>query len=310
MKRIFAAHATLVHDPASGTTHQAPARPPAGRIVLDDTITAAWPVVTAGTLTRHTPLSVCWSPIVRCNLHCPQCLDDTSVSEQPAAQRHHIARLLADADVLGVDISGGEPLMLRDLTTLTSIIHNGGRSAVSVTTNGWHLARRATELAGHVDAIRVSLDGPDPDRHDAIRGTGSFTRAIDGIHAARAAGIPVQIQTVLMRRTAGHLQDMLNLAHEVGARGCTVLQMLPIGAGATLPDQMLTDEDATAVLGTMRPPPGLRVRLRTRHAAGNFTVIRADGRVWRNTTAALGIGGLHPLHQVGDLTLTGRDGSA
>ncbi|WP_178132629.1 radical SAM protein [Phytohabitans rumicis] len=174
-----------------------------------------------------------------------------------------------------------------------------------MTTNGWHLARRARELAGHVDAVRISLDGPDPARHDAIRGAGSFARATDGIRAAVAEGI----QTVLMHRTASDLQDLIDLAHGIGAGGFTALQMLPIGAGAALPAEMLTDDEAGLVFAALRVPAGLRVRLRTRDAAGNFTVIRADGRVWRNTLNALNIGGVHPLRGAADLILTSRDGT-
>ncbi|GIF76203.1 radical SAM protein [Asanoa siamensis] len=310
MRRAFAANCCLVHDPATGMTHRAPDPQPNGRLELDDTIVLSWPVVAPADLDRRTPASVCWSPIVRCNLHCPQCLDDTTVSELSAVERHRIAGVLADADILGVDISGGEPLLLRDLTQLLSIIRNGRRSVVSVTTNGWHLTRRAPELAPYLDAIRVSIDGPDQARHDAIRGIGSFARAVNGIRAAIAEGIPVQIQAVLMRRTAGDLQDLVDLAHSIGAGGFTALQMLPIGAGAALPTEMLSDDHARQLLAALRVPTGLRVRLRTRTTAGNFTVIRADGRVWRNTPTALSIGGLHPLLGVTDLVLTTRDGTA
>jgi MoaA/NifB/PqqE/SkfB family radical SAM enzyme len=310
MRRTFAAHRDLVHDPASGMTHRAPEPAATGRIVLDDTTVTAWPVAAPAALARRTPASLCWSPIVRCNLHCPQCLDDTSVTELASAERHRIAAILAEADLLAVDISGGEPLLLADLTDLASTIRNGGRSAVSVTTNGWHLARRAHELAGHLDAVRVSLDGPDPASHDLIRGAGSFLRATAGVRAALDEGIPVQVQTVLMQRTAGNIQDIVDLAAELGAGGLTILQMLPIGAGSNLPREMLTDQQATLLLGALQVPRGLRVRLRTRNLAGNFTIIRADGRVWRNYATALTIGDLHQLQSARDLTLSGRDGSA
>lgn len=310
MNRTFATHGNLVHDPATGLTHQAPHPLPTGRASLDDDLTASWPVLAPAALHRSTPVSLCWSPIVRCNLACPQCLDDTTVSELAAPRRHRIADTLANADVLGVDISGGEPLLLRELPHLIKVIRDGRRSAVSVTTNGWHLQRRAPDLAAVADAIRVSLDGPTTASHDSIRGDGSFQRAIAGIRAAVTAGIPVQLQTVLMHRTAPHAQELVDIALALGARGLTVLQMLPIGAGASLPDQMLTDDQANAVLAALKVPPGLRVRLRTRDMAGNFTVVRADGRVWRNDLDALGIGGLHPLTDASDLHLTSRDGAA
>jgi MoaA/NifB/PqqE/SkfB family radical SAM enzyme len=310
MSRVYAADGNLVHDPATGLTHQAPRPWSAGRLRLEQTEVSGWPAVSPSDLDRTMPVSLCWSPIVRCNLHCPQCLDDTSVPEQSESDRSRIAGVLAASGVLGVDISGGEPLLLRDLPGLARRVAGGGRTAVSVTTNGWHLRRRAAELAEAVDAIRVSLDGPDEDSHDRIRGAGSFVRAQVGVRAAVAAGIPVQIQTVLMARTHANAQRMVDLAAAVGAGGVTFLQMLPIGAGLGLRDEMLTDPAALGLLDRLRVPAGLRVRLRTRDAAGGFTVVRGDGRVWRNDERALRIGGLRPLTAVADLAVTARDGSA
>ena len=310
MNRVYAADGDLVHDPATGLTHHAPHRLPTGRLRLEQTQISRWPVLAPAELDRTTPVSVCWSPIVRCNLHCPQCLDDTSVPELHAAGRSRIAEVLAACGVLGVDISGGEPLLLRDLAALAGCVAGGGRTAVSVTTNGWHLARRAAELAGTVDAIRVSLDGPDQASHDHIRGAGSFARAQAGIRAAVAAQIPLQIQTVLMAANHTHAQPVVDLAASLGAGGVTFLQMLPLGAGAHQHNQMLTDTAATHLIAGLRIPPGLRVRLRTRTSAGGFTVIRADGRVWRNDERALHISGLRPLTTAADLALTAPDGSA
>ncbi|CCH17790.1 Putative Fe-S oxidoreductas [Micromonospora lupini str. Lupac 08] len=309
MMRTFAAHGDLIHDPASGMTHRAPTPIGSGRVTLAQATVTGWPSVAPGDLGRSTPDSICWSPIVRCNLHCPQCLDDTSVKEADTTERHRVAHVLADADVLGVDISGGEPLLLRDLPRLLDIIRGGRRSAVSITTNGWHLARRAAELVGHTDAIRVSLDGPDVARHDAIRGPLSFARAIEGIQTAVALRIPVQIQTVLMRRTAGYLQEMVDLAAGLGACGFSALQMLPIGAGTALPDELLSDDEALTLFTALDVPERLNMRLRTRDVAGNFAVIRADGRVWRNDSTALNIGGLHPLRSATDLALSAREGT-
>jgi molybdenum cofactor biosynthesis enzyme MoaA len=310
MTRVFGADGRLLHDPVTGLTHLAPAPYTRGRHHLDAAAVTALPPAVPAHLDRDMPVSICWSPIVRCNLACPQCLDDASVREAGPAQRARTASILADADILGVDISGGEPLLLRDLPDLAHTIAGGRRAAVSVTTNGWHLARRAAELAPAVDGIRVSLDGPDTRTHDRIRGDGSFRRAVDGITAATEAGLTVQIQTVLMASTAHRAQEIVDLAAQVGAASVTFLQMLPIGSGAALTGQMLTDEQATRVLDGLTVPASLRVRLRARNAAAGFTVVRADSHVWRNDPTAHHITGLRPLTGVADLALTGRDGSA
>lgn len=309
MRRIFATDKHLVHDPTTGLTHRSP-RPAVGRVCFAEPDVATWPHVPPAEAGRAMPLSVCWSPIVRCNLHCPHCLDDTSVPELSPADRARIAGVLADAGLLGVDISGGEPLLVKDLPVLARRIASNGHTVVSVTTNGWHLTRRAEELADAVDAIRVSLDGPDAASHDRVRGAGSFPRACAGIIAAAAAGIPVQVQTVLMAGSCTTAQPMVDLAASLGAGGVTFLQMLPIGAGAGLRHEMLIDQRAADLVDRLHVPEGLRIRLRARSAADGFTVVRADGRIWRNCDTAQRIERLHLLRHPGDLTLTEKDGSA
>ena len=278
--------------------------------MIDDEQARRWPAIHPARLARAIPVSACWSPLVRCNLACPHCLDDTSVPQAGADGRAATAGILAASGLLGVDISGGEPLLLRDLPRLADCLTAGGLT-VSVTTNGWLLSRRAAELAGRVDAIRVSLDGPDPLAHDALRGEGSFSRALVGIATSRAAGIPVQVQSVLMTTTASRAQHMVDLAAQTGAAGVTFLQMLPLGRGQELAGrEMLADQDATELVSALRLPAGVDVRLRTREAADGFTVIRADGQVWRNAPGALAIGPARPLARPEDLALTSADGSA
>jgi MoaA/NifB/PqqE/SkfB family radical SAM enzyme len=314
MRRVFRIDAAdgqvIAYDPCTGATRLAQSAIPAGRQALDDEHVRGWPAIHPARLARAVPVSACWSPLVRCNLACPHCLDDTTVPEAGADSRAATAGVLAASGILGIDISGGEPLLLRDLRRLAGCLAAGGL-AVSVTTNGWLLPRRAAGLAGCVDAIRVSLDGPGPRAHDAMRGEGSFTRAVAGIAASKAAGIPVQVQTVLMATTAPQAQDMVDLAATAGVIGVTFLQMLPLGRGQELADrEMLTDQDATELVSSLRVPEGLDVRLRTREAADGFAVIRADGRVWRNAPGTLAIHPAWPLTRPEDLALTLADGSA
>ncbi|TQF05553.1 radical SAM protein [Kitasatospora acidiphila] len=315
MIRTFAAAdihgTTVVHDPATGTNHL-PARPlPPGPLGLDEQEVAAWPEAMHGQLKPTAPLSMCWSPIVRCNLTCPQCLDDKRVRESTAEERRTLARHIGESGILGVDISGGEPLLLRDLPDLALAIRAGRQAVVSCTTNGWHLARRAPELAPALDAIRISLDGATEATHDAWRGAESYSRAIDGTRAAVGEGLRVQFQMVLMRSNQHEAQALLELAAQLGVGGVTFLQMLPIGEGKAIAEQqMLTDDQATAAIEALTVPDGLRVRLRTRDSADGFTVLRADGYAWRNTGGATGIAAFIPVTGPQDLHLpTARSAS-
>jgi MoaA/NifB/PqqE/SkfB family radical SAM enzyme len=247
---------------------------------------------------------------VACNLNCPHCLDDKTVLALRAPERRRIAGLLANSGVMGVDVSGGEPLLLADLVGLLTILR-AGDLVLSVTTNGWRLAELAKRLVDHVDAVRVSLDGATPSTHDRWRGSGSFERAIAGMSAAVRAGIPLQVQTVLMRDTAGDLDDIASLAASHGARGVTVLQMLPIGEGRMLaPEQALSDLEAQRLADVVAARAVIPVRLRRRDSAEGFTVVRADGRVWQNGPGAASIVAIREFDRSEDLLLTDRDGSA
>ncbi|MFD0274681.1 radical SAM protein [Kitasatospora sp. NPDC127111] len=294
MIRTFAAAPidgyTVVHDPVVGSNHLSPTPLPAGRVDLDELHVAAWPEPKLSQLNPPAPLSMCYSLIVRCNLACPQCLDDKTVRESTAEERQAMARYIAESGILGVDLSGGEPLLLRDLPDVARAIRAGGRTVVSCTTNGWHLARRAAELAPVLDGIRISLDGATEATHDHWRGDGSYSRAISGTRAAIDEGLRVQFQMVLMRDNRHEAQELLDRAAQLGVGGVTFLQMLPIGDGKSIAQQqMLTDDEATETVANLHVPDGLRLRLRTRAKADGFTVLRADGNAWRNTGGATAI---------------------
>ncbi|MET8683616.1 radical SAM protein [Streptomyces sp. NPDC004732] len=311
--RIFAADVLggtpLVYDPATELTHVPGRHLATGRLLLDDAEVAAWPTTSQRQVATHLPFNICWSPLVRCNLECPQCLDDKTLTESGGADRERIAHILATCGTLGIDISGGEALLLRRLPDLLKSCASQG-AAVSCTTNGWHLQRRAGELAPAVDAVRVSFDGPDAASHDHWRGSGSFDRAVAGVRAAVALNVPVQLHAVLMQSTAHRAQSVADLAAELGAVGVTFLQMLPIGDGANLAaTEMINDADAERIVASVQAPDGVRVRLRTRELAEGFTVVRADGQVYRNVHGATDIQPTHPLVFAADLHLPVSEGA-
>ncbi|MCP2098105.1 Radical SAM superfamily enzyme, MoaA/NifB/PqqE/SkfB family [Actinosynnema pretiosum] len=298
----------LLHDPLTGQTHTCPDDLPPGRLALPSAEITAFPLVHPGDLGDRLPVSLCWSPLVRCNLACPHCLDDKSLTELAFDGRASVAAVLAESGVLAVDVSGGEPLLLRDLGDLLDTLRAGG-CAVSVTTNGTRLPRQAEALADRLDAVRVSFDGHDAPSHDHWRGAGSFDRAVQGVRAAVAHGIPVQLQTVLMKCTAGRLRQVVDLADRLGAHGVTFLQFLPIGEGAALVREQIGDERARELVAALPQGP-VAVRLRTRDDASGFTVVRADGRVWRNAPGSTSIGAQRELRTTEDLLLDSREGTA
>ncbi len=114
-----------------------------------------------------------------------------------------------------VVICGGEPLLSPMLKPLLEFIATEMNSAsVSILTNGTLVTEKmALELKKFPDLqFQVSLDGPDSERHDSIRGEGNFDKALKGVRVLKAHGFVVTVLSVLSNRTASWMEDFFRLA--------------------------------------------------------------------------------------------------
>lgn len=106
-------------------------------------------------------------------------------------------------------------MVRRDIGTIIGHAKQRGLT-VNLLSNGLHIPRRISELEG-LDFLAVSLDGPE-EIHQQARGAHSFQKAIEGIRAARAAGIEVWTTTVLTRLNIHCIPYILELARNEGVR--------------------------------------------------------------------------------------------
>src|SRR4051812_44055140 len=143
----------------------------------------------------------------RCNIRCVYCMPEvvTFLPRSSLLSFEEIERFVRVAASLGIDkirLTGGEPLVRRDLPALVAkLVAIPGIKDVGLTTNGVLLAPMAQALwdAG-LRRINVSLDTMDPARFLALTRRTGFEQVIEGIHAARAAGFdPVKINAVAIK---------------------------------------------------------------------------------------------------------------
>lgn len=157
---------------------------------------------------RHSYLRISLSE--RCNLRCRYCMPAEGVPLQPqdallsSQEIVQIARVFARAGVDRIRLTGGEPLLRRDLADLAAALRDiPGIQSVGITTNGLLLSRhiQALRQAG-VDRVNVSLDTLQPDKfaHITRRAAGGFQRVMDAITLAEELGFaPLKINCVVMR---------------------------------------------------------------------------------------------------------------
>src|SRR5690606_22826544 len=131
-------------------------------------------------------------------------------------------------------LTGGEPLVRRDLMTLirslSRHLDSGALDELTLTTNGTQLARFAGELAdAGVRRINVTVDTLDPQLFRRITRRGDLDRVLEGIAAAQAAGLKVKINTVALKGTnEDELESMVAWAHGRGM-DMTLIETMPLG---------------------------------------------------------------------------------
>jgi cyclic pyranopterin phosphate synthase len=144
----------------------------------------------------------------RCNLRCIYCMPPEGFSpmeHRDILRYEEIVRVLRVAAGIGVRkirITGGEPLVRKNIPYLIQLIRDiDGIKDLSLTTNGTLLEKYAGELAAAgLNRVNVSLDSLKPDRYREITRGGDIDAVFKGIEAARKAGlVPVKINMVPIR---------------------------------------------------------------------------------------------------------------
>ncbi len=147
----------------------------------------------------------------RCNLRCVWCMPEEGVELVPHDQVLSFEEILSvvraavDAGVDKVRLTGGEPLVRRDIVKLTAMLSEvEGITDLAMTTNGILLQALAAPLrdAGLM-RVNVSLDAMDPDRYRQLTRGGDIRQVLEGIHAAHKAGLdPIKINCVVERSSS------------------------------------------------------------------------------------------------------------
>lgn len=162
----------------------------------------------------------------RCNFRCHFCMPLKPVwlpkSEILTYEEiARVARILAQMGVTKIRLSGGEPLMRRDLDKLVTMLRQIPEiKTVAVTTNGFYLSEMAERLkrAG-LDSVTVSLHSLKPERYEEIVGRKEvFERVVDGLRIAQEVGLnPVKVNVVIVRGcNDDEIVDFAKLARETG----------------------------------------------------------------------------------------------
>jgi cyclic pyranopterin phosphate synthase len=206
----------------------------------------------------------------KCNLRCVYCMPEAGLpwlSRDEILSYEEITRIVALMATMGLRrlrITGGEPLVRRDLPHLIrSLAAVPGIDDIALSTNAVLLAPLAEELrAAGVRRLNVSLDSLRPERVDAIaRRASSYAKIFAGLEAAERVGFdPIKINTVVMRgRNDDELEEFARITRERPWH-VRFIEVMPVGENLDVSatefvsaSEML---DVVHRIGDLRPVPG------------------------------------------------------
>lgn len=197
--------------------------------------------MTSALLTQFTaPLYVAWEITHRCNAACMHCYSASGPqvnrqSELPLTDALQVIDKLADAGVLILAFSGGEPLMYRHWAELIQhavsrgLIVNVGSNGAAITREN---ARRLRELG--VKSVTISLDSHDAKVHDHFRQCeGLFEKAVTAIHRLVNEGVRVVVGFTPTKLNWRDGTKVIDLANRLGADAVNLSEYVPAGRGDT-----------------------------------------------------------------------------
>ncbi len=175
----------------------------------------------------------------RCDFRCVYCMseDMTFLPKADVLSLEELDRLTSAFVGLGVRklrLTGGEPLVRRNIMWLIRQmgrhLETGALDELTLTTNGSQLPKYAAELyAAGVRRINVSLDTLDPEKFTAITRWGKLGKVMEGLEAAKQAGLKIKINAVALKGVND--DEFHHLVRWAGDEGfdITFIEVMPMG---------------------------------------------------------------------------------
>ena len=175
----------------------------------------------------------------RCDFRCVYCMAEEMTflpkSEVLTLEElDRVASAFVGKGVKKLRLTGGEPLVRKNIMSLihglSRHLATGALDELTLTTNGSQLAKYASELATYgVKRVNVSIDTLDPIKFKAITRWGDLGKVLDGVAAAKKAGLTIKINAVALRGVNDEEVD--DLIRWCGSEGLdlTFIETMPMG---------------------------------------------------------------------------------
>ena len=196
--------------------------------------------------------SVAIEVTAHCQQKCSYCYnawrEDNGAAMEAGAQKKLLARVdrvLEALDVDHVTITGGEPFARKDIFALLDLVQSKNVGIQIISNGGLIDDAIAQRLAPYrVGYVQCTLDGPTAELHDDhVGGTGHFDKTLAGIAALKRAGVTVVGCTVVTKKNASRLAEIIALFRDLGVRHIALSRFSPAGYAARHAAELLPSRD-------------------------------------------------------------------
>jgi MoaA/NifB/PqqE/SkfB family radical SAM enzyme len=223
------------------------------------------------------PLSVIVQVTKRCDFNCGFCSETLQMADPTVGQLDVIRANLAG--VQRVFLSGGEPLLRRDLPEIVDMY---SQFIIGLPTNATRGLVMAPRLAGKVAFVNIGFDGP---RATFSRVRGDYDKAMTGVRAFQEAGLPISLSAVVLRSTLHALPYLYQIADVLDAGKLKLILPLRKGNALGLAErEFITVEEAhdaferlTELRATHDWRPAVRMTPWTAETEGHMIVVEPNG---------------------------------
>lgn len=182
----------------------------------------------------NAPICLTWEITYACNLRCRHCLSSSGQSRPGELTTAEAKRLIdewAEMKVFYINVGGGEPVSRPDFFELMDYCLDRD-IGVKFSTNGTLIDDAAARWIASRDYldVQISLDGATPETNDAVRGRGTYARAVQALERLAAHGFAGKINAVVTRQNLYQLDELYTLAKRYGGE-LRLSRLRPSGRG-------------------------------------------------------------------------------
>ncbi|MCX5805492.1 MAG: PqqD family peptide modification chaperone [Proteobacteria bacterium] len=181
--------------------------------------------------------ALCWDITYKCNLSCAHCYLGDIINNHDVNENLLLTvwEQLKDKQIGIIDFSGGEPFLHKhflSLLQLTTLNNNG----VMIKTNATLIDNTTAQLLSQLDnilVVSISLDGPSPEIHDAMRSPGAFQKTVKGIENLAKYGVYTNLVFTSTDFNYPYIENTINLGIRLGANSFQVSTVFSQGRAIT-----------------------------------------------------------------------------